>query len=68
MGLLNLSRLTKRQRGLPHIATELAENLGGVLSARVKVTELLVAKGGRAAKDAIGFAMAAGGTGHKTSK
>lgn len=46
----------------------LLRGLSTLLIALSKVTELLAGKGGRAAQDAIGHAMAAGGIGHKASK
>jgi hypothetical protein len=45
--------------------TDTGDLLLPLVIALVEVTEFLAAKGGRAAKDAIGLAMAAGGTGHK---
>jgi hypothetical protein len=48
--------------------TDAGNLLLALVIALVEVTELLAAKGGRAAKDAISLAMAAGGIGHKTSK
>jgi len=48
-------------------AADAGDLLLALVIALVEITEFLAAKGGRAANDAVGFAMAAGGTGHKAS-
>jgi hypothetical protein len=45
--------------------TDMGDLLLPLVIALVEVAEFLASKGGRAAKDAIGLAMAAGGIGHK---
>jgi|SRR5271166_2015154 len=49
-------------------AADAGELLQALVIALVEVTELLCAKCGRAAKDAIVFQMVTGTVGHKTSK